>query len=418
MNAAFAIMVLAAVAVAGWADGTGGNAMAAVSTAAITAAEAAVSLALRLAGTMALVLGLVKLAEAGGLVASLSRCLAGFLGRLFPRLSAEDPALGAMAMALSANLLGLGNAATPLGLKAMAELDRLNPHKGVATDSMVRFLALNTAGLTLVPTSVIALRASLGAANPAAVILPTLLASLVAATVGVAVSGPLARLFPVPVAGTMPDQPAPRPAMAPRARVGARRWRRRATAAVLGLALVAGALAAGPRLGPWLIPTLMAGVVGWGLWRRVAIYEVFVAGARDGIETTVRILPNLVAILVAIAMLKASGAFDLLLSGPAHWLAPWGVPPEVLTLALIRTLSGSGAYGLLASLLGMAATGPDTPTGLLLGTVYGSTETTFYVLSVYFGAQGIRRMRHALAVGLIVDGAALAAAVIACRILG
>ena len=174
----------------------------------------------------------------------------------------------------------------------------------------------------------------------------------------------------------------------------------------------------GKEIGPWIIPAMVVGLLGFGLARRVRLYEVFVEGAKEGFEVAVRIIPYLVAILVAIGMFRASGAMDAVLAPLGRLTAPLGVPAEALAMAIMRTLSGSGSYGLLAAYMKDPAIGPDSYTGLLLGTIYGSTETTFYVLAVYFGAVGVKRIRHALAAGLVADLAGLAAAVAACRLLG
>ncbi len=385
----------------------------------LRAAEGAVPLALNLAGVMALFLGLLKVAEAAGMVRALARLLAVPLARLLPEVPAGHPALGAMAMNVAANLLGMGNAATPFGVKAMEELERLNPHRGVASTPQVLFLAINTAGLTLLPTKVIALRASLGAADPAAVTAPTLAASLVATVAGIAAARMLAPLapppLPLPAAGSGIDRPpAPNsPCPPPRPAAPWAGWLAAAAASGMAAALLLG----GRSLGAWAVPVMVAGLLAFGWLRRVPVYEVFVEGAREGFTVAVRIIPYLVAILVAVAMLRASGALDLLLAPMGRLLAPFGVPPQALALAAVRTLSGSGAYGMLAGLLRDPASGPDSPAGILLGTIYGSTETTFYVLAVYFGAVGIRRFRHALAAGLIADAAGLMAAVVVCRLL-
>jgi spore maturation protein SpmA len=387
--------------------------MEALSRAILASAEAAVPLALGLVGVMALFLGLMKVAEEAGLLTSLARLLAPLLHRLFPEIPPDHPAMGAMLMNVAANMLGLGNAATPFGIRAMEHLDTLNPHKGTATNAQALFLAINTASVTILPTSVIALRSGLGSTNPAAVVAPTLIATLVSTLVAIVAARLLQRMVPAPVdAAAVPNAPGPG---WPMAQAGLS-----VVALIAALAIVAliAALAAwGRMVGHWLIPCLMVGLLGYGLLRRVRIYEVFVAGAREGFEVAVRIIPYLVAILVAVGMLRASGAMALALDPLARLMAPLGIPAEALTLAALRSLSGSGSFGLLATQLQDPAIGVDSPTGVLLGTIYGSSETTFYVIAVYFGAVGIRRIRHALAAGLIADVAGLVAAVIACRIL-
>lgn len=413
MNWVFFVMVAAAFAVTAAAEiGAPGTAMEALSGAMLKAAEGAVPLALGLVGVMGLFLGLMKVAEEAGLVAQIARLLAPLVRRLFPEIPAGHPAMGAMVMNVAANLLGLGNAATPFGIRAMEQLQRLNPHPERASNAQALFLALNTASVTILPTSVIALRAASGSANPAAVVAPTLAATLISAVVAVAAAKLLAPLFPlpapsVPVEDAEADHPAPAPLPG---------WMPAAALAAL-LGAIPLMAVFGQSLGHWIVPALMVGMLGWGLARRVRVYECFVDGAREGFTIAVRVIPYLVAILVAIAMLRQSGALDLLLAPLAGLLAPLGVPAEALTMAGLRSLSGSGSFGLLAAYMKDPAIGPDSPTGILLGTIYGSSETTFYVLAVYFGAVGIRRMRHALAAGLIADAAGLAAAVAACAFL-
>lgn len=420
MNLVFFLLVASAAALAAWRELTAGpGAMAALAEAALKAAEGAVPLALGLVGVMALFLGLMKVAEAGGMVRGLARLLAPVLTRLFPEVPANHPAMGAMMMNVAANILGLGNAATPFGIRAMEHLDRLNAVKGTASNAQVLFLAINTAGVTILPTSVIALRATLGAADPAAVVAPTLAATLFATAVAIAAARLLQRLSPAPAAvdhdpghdhtpGHTSDDDTPVPP--------APAW----ACWLAGLAVLSFVPAMalwGAALGPWIVPMLMVGLLGFGLARQVPVYEVFVDGAREGFAIAVRIIPYLVAILVAIAMFRASGAMDAVLAPLARLLAPLGVPAEALAMAGMRSLSGSGSFALLASYLKDPAVGVDSAVSVLLGTIYGSSETTFYVVAVYFGAVGIRRIRHALAAGLIADLAGLIAAVAVCRLL-
>jgi len=406
MNAVFLALVVASFAAAAWAEVTGaGGAMEALSAAIVEQAAASVPLAFGLIGIMALFLGLMKVAEAGGLLESVARLLRPLLTRLFPEIPADHPAMGAMVMNIAANLLGLGNAATPFGIRAMEHLERLNPHPGTASNAQVLFLAINTAGLTLLPTKVIALRASTGASDPAAVVGPTLAATLVAVIVAVLAARGLQRVSPSPI----PLPPLPTP-IAPASGL----WPALLALSIL-LALVPLLLVYGKVIGPWLLPGLVVGILLYGAAKRVAIYETFVAGARAGFAVAVRIIPYLVAILMAVGMIRASGVLAAILEPLGRLTAPLGLPAEALTMATMRTLSGSGSYGLLAAQMKDPAIGPDGYLGILLGTLYGSTETTFYVLAVYFGAVGIRRIRHALVVGLLADFSALIAAVLVCR---
>lgn len=413
MRFVFFLLAAIAFAFAAWGEiaGSGGT-MAALADATLKAAEGAVPLALGLVGVMALFLGLMKVAEAAGLVRAVARLLAPLLKRLFPEVPEGHPAMGAMVMNVAANILGLGNAATPFGIRAMEHLDRLNPHKGTATNAQVLFLAINTAGVTILPTSVIALRAAIGSGNPAAVVAPTLIATLFSTIVAIVAARLLQRTSPLPppMTETVSEETgeehvAPAPAWAC--------WL--ALAALLGFVpLMAWR---GEALGPWIIPSLVVGLLGYGLARGIGIYEEFVEGAREGFSIAVRIIPYLVAILVVVGMFRASGAMEFLLGGLGRLTAPLGVPAEALAMAGMRSLSGSGSFGLLASYMRDPAIGPDSATGILLGTIYGSSETTFYVIAVYFGAVGIRRIRHALAAGLIADLAGLLAAIAACRLL-
>lgn len=389
----------------------GAGRMEALAAATIKAAEGAVPLAFGLVGVMALFLGLMKVAEAGGMLGATARLLAPLMRRLFPEVPSAHPAAGAMAMNVAANMLGLGNAATPFGIRAMEHLEDLNRHKGTASNAQVLFLALNTASVTLLPTSVIALRAASGSTNPAAVIAPTLAATLVATTVAILAARLLQPLAPLP--------PAPPDVVASPDPPGTLVYPSVLAIAILAsfVALISLMIVHGLALGHWIIPGLVAGLLGYGMAKKVPVYECFVEGAKEGFAVAVRIIPYLVAILVVIGMLRASGAMEAALGPLGALTAPLGVPAEALTMAVFRSLSGSGSFGLLAEAMRDPAIGPDSPLGILLGTIYGSTETTFYVIAVYFGAVGIRRSRHALAAGLIADAAGLAAAVLACAAL-
>jgi len=327
--------------------------------------------------------------------------------------------MGAMILNLSASALGLANAATPFGIRAMQELDRLNPAKGTATDAMALFLAINTAMITLLPTSVIALRAATGSQDPAAILPSTLAASACGLIAAIAAAKLLRRVWPVgaTIAGEAADgaramETAPTAAPEP-AYPG---WASALIFSALAAALVA-AVVYGRAISAWIVPALVAGFVLYGALRRVPVYDAFVEGARDGFHVAVRILPYLLAVLVAVSMLRASGALELLVGWLAPLTSPLGLPAEVIPMALLRPLTGSGAFAVLAAVLEDPAIGPDSYAGYLASTIQGSTETTVYVLAVYFGAVGIRRVRHALAAGLIADAASVAAAVVACLVM-
>jgi spore maturation protein SpmA len=410
VNIVFFVLIAAAFAVAGWnqmAGVAGAVPMEALGQAAVTAAQDAVTLGIGLIGSMALFLGLMKVAEASGLMRGAALLLRPLLVRLFPSVPAGHPAMGAMVMNVAANVIGLSNAATPFGVKAMRQLDRLNPCKGIASDAMVLFLAINTANVTLVPTHVMALRTALGSHDPAAVIPTTLVATTGATVLAVVVARLGGRWFPVPVRpgpdelATVEEEeeveapPPPLPAWASGLAL-------LAVAAILPLTVMFGR-----SLSPWIIPTMMVAILGVALVKGVALYDAFIEGARDGLDISVRILPYLVAILVAVGMFRQSGAMDLLLGPVGRLTAPLGLPPEALTMSVLRSLSGSASFGYLAALLKDPAIGPDSYLGMLVSTIYGSSETTFYVLAVYFGAAGVRRIRHALLAGLLADAAGL-----------
>lgn len=335
-----------------------------------------------------------------------------------------------MILNIASNMLGLGNAATPFGIRAMQHLDALNPVKGTATNAMVLFLAINTSSVTLLPTSVIALRAAAGSADPAGILPTTLFATICSTAVAITLAKACDRLWPVVGGGASPPAAAPPPpaddAMVPADDMSTASLDDAAAAyplwasilALLALILVIPAMLIwGGAVAPWIIPTLLAGLLAFGAARGVRVYEAFIDGARDGFHIGVRIIPYLVAILVAAGMLRTSGVLDLLIRPLGTVTAPLGLPAEGLLMGLLRALSGSGAFAYLASLFNDPAIGPDSYIGYLASTIQGSTETTFYVLAVYFGAVGVRRMRHAVLVGVVADITGVAASVVICSIL-
>ncbi len=385
----------------------------------IDAAASSVTLALGLVGVMALFLGLMKIAEAGGLLSIIAKLVRPLMVRAFPDVPPQHPAMGAMIMNMSANALGLGNAATPFGIRAMQELDKLNPHKGTATDAMVLFLAINTSSVTLLPTGVIALRASTGSTDPAGILPTTLFATILSTTVAFLAVKFYRRFSSIPEKTVVEkdEQEQTKTALEDDLSAEGYPWWISALTLLSIASLIPLTVIYGKEIAPWIIPGLMIGFLTFGLVRGVAIYESFVEGARDGFTVAVRIIPYLVAILVAVGMLRASGALDLFVG----WVGPvtsiFGLPGEALPMALLRPLSGSGAYGILASIIQDPSIGPDSYTGYLVSTLQGSTETTFYVLAVYFGAVQIKRVRHALAAALTADVAGIIGAIIACYIL-
>lgn len=384
-------------------------------------ASTAVELALGLIGIMALWLGVMKVAEDAGLIKIIANALKPITKRLFPEVPPDHPAIGSMVMNISANMLGLGNAATPFGLKAMEELDKLNPNKGTATNSMVTFLAINTAGMTLIPATAIAVRAASGSADPTVIIGTSIFGASCAVIVGLT-AAKLFERFPIPK-GQFSE------------------WLKQnrkffyfifSFLAIVALVTISGA---GQFIGSFFsdsfadvfksgiqvisilaIPLLIFVFIGYGALKKVKVYEQFVEGAKEGFNIAVRIIPYLVAMLVAIGIFRAGGAMD-------NWLIPLlriitdpiGFPAEALPMALMRPLSGSGSLGIMAET--MAVHGPDSYIGILVSTFFGSTETTFYVLAVYFGAVNIKNTRHALPAGLLADVAGILGALFIVKLL-
>jgi spore maturation protein SpmA len=414
--------------------GFAGN-MQAVSLAAFESAKSAVSLVIGLTGFMIFMLGLMRVAADGGLLRAIARALAPLLRRLFPQVPPDHPAMGAMVMNMASNILGLGNAATPFGLKAMVELNRLNRLPGVATDPMVLFLAINTSAITLMaPTGTMAVRSAAGSGSPGAIWVPTLIATTCSTAAAITAYYALRRLRrfaarPLADAPSAEPEPAPLPETPPDAPpdAGPLGLVRGALLLAVSGALVAalglewwatasaeGAVAAVRQISEhWLIPLLIVGLLLVGVAGRVPVYESMVAGAREGLDVVVRIVPYLVVILVAVGMFRASGALDLLIAAVDPLTRAVGFPGEALPMALLRPLSGSGAFAVMAEIL--ESQGPDSFAGLLASTLQGSTETTFYVLTVYCGAAGIRNARHALPACLIGDLAGAAGATAACH---
>ncbi|QFY88100.1 spore maturation protein [Magnetovirga frankeli] len=390
--------------------------MQALTTGLIDSAKSAVELVLGLIGVMSFFLGLMKVVERGGLLLILARLIRPLMLRLFPEVPPDHPAMGAMIMNFSANALGLGNAATPFGIKAMQALDRLNPNPGVASNSMALFLAINTSSITLLPTGVVALRATLGSADPAAIMPTTLFATICSTTAAILAARWYQRFSPVrPLPPEQQPQREDEPAEdGSGAEVGSYSvWA--SWLFLLGiLALIPITILYGRAMSPWVVPVLTVLFLGFGLVRRVPIYEAFVEGAKEGFALAVKIIPYLVAILTAIGMFRVSGAMEWLVGLLGPLTAWFGLPAEALPMALLRPLSGSGAYGVLVGIMQDPATGPDTYVGLLVSTLQGSTETTFYVLAVYFGAVQVKRVRHALATALTADMVGIAAAVFIC----
>lgn len=402
------------------------TAMDLLTSAMIDSAKGAVDLALGLVGVMTLFLGLMKVAEAGGLLVVFAKLLRPVLVRLFPDVPPNHPAMGAIVMNVSANALGLGNAATPFGIRAMQQLDRLNPVKGTTTNAMALFLAINTSSVTLLPTGVVALRAAAGSQDPAGIVPTTLVATVISTATAIIMCKTLARWFPAGPAPATPDVKEADPTPTDDADealdgIAVEQSAYPVWVSLLALAafvsIVPLTILWGKQIAPWIVPSLALLLLGYGAAKRVRVYEAFVEGAKDGFQVALRIIPYLVAILVAVGMFRASGAMELILTPLGAITGPLGLPSEALPMALLRPLSGSGAYGILASIINDPAIGPDSYVGYLVSTIQGSTETTFYVMAVYFGAIGVRRLRHALVAALLADAAGVFGAVMICSLL-
>ncbi len=364
-------------------------------------ADLSVKLMLLLFGTLTLWMGFLKIAESAGLVAGLARLLGPLFRRLMPEVPAGHPALGLITLNFAANALGLDNAATPIGLRAMHALQTLNPEPRSASNAQILFLVLNSSSLTLLPVTIFMYRAQQGAADPTLVFLPILLAtsaSTLAGLLSVAFMQRLRLHDPVVLAWLGGSALLLGGFMALLASMSA--------AAVAALSSLMGNLA--------LFGILIAFLVA-GAWKRIPVYESFIEGARDGFDVCKGLLPYLVAMLCAVGVLRASGALDVLLDG-IRWLAHAGGLDarfvDALPTALVKPFSGSAARALMIET--MQHSGPDSFAALLAATVQGSTETTFYVLAVYFGAVGIQRARHAVGCALLADVAGVLASIGVC----
>ena len=363
-----------------------------------TSSKNAFEISLGLTGLLSLWMGIMKIGEKSGMIQALSRWLSPVFCRLFPDIPKGHPAMGSIFMNLSANMLGLDNAATPLGLKAMKELQELNPRKDTATNPMIMFLVINTSGLILIPVSIMMYRAQMGAAQPTDIFIPTLLSTAISTTVGILTVSISQRI-------NLLCKP---------------------------ILLLAGGISlffatliwvfvrvGRDEMGPY--STLAANIIlfsiillfiVWGVWKRTNVYDAFIEGAKEGFGTAVRIIPYLVAFLVGIAVFRASGAMDLVVGGIEWVVAACGVDTGfvgALPTALMKSLSGSAANGLMIDT--MEQYGADSFVGRLSCVARGASDTTFYILAVYFGSVGITRTRNAVTCGLIADLSGILAAI-------
>jgi spore maturation protein SpmA len=430
LNAIFIALLVGAVVTAAY-NGT----MPAVNKALFDSARQAVTIALGLIGTMALWLGFFRVLRDAGVMANIARALSPVMKWLFPAVPSEHPAIGAMVMNMTSNVLGLGNAATPFGLKAMQELQKLNANKAVASDAMALFLAINTAGIAVLPIGWMAVRASVGSENPGAIFLPSILATFCSTITAIIVAKFLARrsIFAYErSAANFPESAKDEESDFEEIEVpeteGPRRLSRWGVALMIAVAAWIAAMVARDLMtagdarwdagkeifNTWLMPLLAVGISLFALSTRVKVYDSLVEGAREGFQIVIMIIPFLVAILVAIGVFRASGALDVILAAVEPVTSLIGFPPEALPMAIMRPLSAQGALGVMTDT--MQTYGPDSFIGYLVSVLGGSTETTFYVLALYCGSIRLRATRHAVFACIAADIGGALAALFWCRI--
>ena len=363
--------------------------------------KAAFKISLGLTGVLSLWLGIMKVGEKGGMVNALARLLSPVFCKLFPDIPKGHPVTGSIFMNIAANMLGLDNAATPLGLKAMEQLQQLNTKKDTATNPMIMFLVLNTSGLTLIPVSIMVYRAQLGAAQPTDIFIPILLATFFSTMAGIIITSLYQRINLLNKVMLLT--------------VGGM------SLAVAGIIWGFGQLdkdqmnIVSTTVANILLMTIIVGFILAGVRKKINVYDAFIEGAKEGFQTAVRIIPYLVAILVGIGVFRASGAMDMIIDGIKWTVGVLGGNTDfvgALPTALMKPLSGSGARGMMVD--AMTTYGADSFMGRLSSVFQGSTDTTFYVLAVYFGSVGIRYTRHAVACGLLADLAGVIAAIAIC----
>jgi len=444
-------LMVAAVIIGGW-----NGHLDLVTNGALQAANKAVlEIAFTLIGVMALWLGVMRLAERAGLVALMARILRPVMTRIFPDVPANHPAMGSMLTNIAANMLGLNNAATPFGLRAMKDLESLNTRPGTATNAMCTFLAINTSGIQLIPVTAIAILTGAGSTNPTCIVGTSIICTACGATAGVLMAKflsklPMFRLPPAAIIATDNKNLAAASASAAISSSDSKAVIKEAAglqplkwwgmviitifllfffflflrlvwpekfgmpvpADVVPQNLFVRMVGAVSLLA---IPFLLSAVPLYATVRRVKVYEEFVDGAKEGFDVAIRIIPFLVAMLVAVAMFRAAGGIDWLTQLLQPALNRVGFPPELLPMVLVRPLSGSATLGFFTELV--KHFGPDNIISRMAGTIYGSTETTFYVLAVYFGSVAVKRTRHAVLAGLTADLVGVVAAVTLCRII-
>ena len=370
-----------------------------VMTGMFDSAKTGAEISLGLAGIMTFWLGIMRVGEKAGMISIFAKAVNPFFSRLFPSIPKNNPALGSILMNFSANALGLDNAATPLGLKAMKELQEINPNPDTATDAQIMFLVLNTAGITIIPTSVIAIRLAAGSANPADIFIPTLIGTLISFLSGMIAVAIYQRitLFKVSVlvflglfGGLM---------------ALLYLWLHNMPADKIGIYT--------GLLGGLVIFSIIVSFLALGMIKKINVYDVFIDGAKEGFQTSVMIIPYLVAMLVGISAFRATGCMDYVVNGIGFVVAKMGLNTDfvpVLPVGIMKTFSGGAARGLMVDVL--KHYGPDSFQGKLASIIQGSTETTFYILAVYFGSVNIKHTKYALTCGLIADFVGVVCAII------
>jgi spore maturation protein SpmA len=366
------------------------------------AKDSVISVGLPLAGTMIFFLGIMKIAEKAGAINFLARLLNPFLKRLFPEITDKHPAMGEMVMNFSANMLGLDNAATPFGLKAMKSLEELNPEKGTATNSQIMFLVMHTSGLTLIPLSIIGYRvaSTIKSTEPASIFVPCVLATVIATIASVIIVGIKQRLkFDSVLLG----------------------WIGSMLLLVIGILVVIQQLPNDSKeivskvSGNLILLGIIVAIILGGLWKKINVFDSFIDGAKEGFDVVLKILPYLVAMLVAIRVFRDSGALTYLVDAMKFMIARLGVNTDfvdALPVAIMKPFSGSGARGLLLDIYSNPALGPDSFVGKMASIFQGSADTTFYIIALYFGSVGIKKIRYAIWAGLMADFIGVIAAII------
>lgn len=361
-------------------------------TATFDAAKAGAVLSIGLTGIMTLWLGLMKIGERGGMVAIISRLFGPFFIRLFPEIPRDHPANGAIIMNFSANILGLDNAATPLGLKAMKELQDINPNKDTASNAQIMFLVLNASGLTIIPITIIADRVSLGALHPTSIFLPILIAHSCATLAGliyvsirqkINLFDPIILAYLIGMIGVLS--------------LGVWYFTTLSQEDMQTQSLLVASI---------IILSIIVAFIGMGVYRRIAVFETFIEGAKEGFETAVKIIPYLVGIMVAIAVFKESGTLEYLTNGIGWCLASLGINTDfvpALPVAFMKPMSGQGARAMMLALSDVKAYGPDSFVANMASIFRGAAETTFYIMALYFGSVNIRKTRYAVQGALIAD---------------